>query len=305
MTKILIPILILAGLVLGLVYLLARRKVAVDGSASASRAVVMMAAASVAGILGASGCKDKKMVEEPRTLCYKTTMVQDVGTASDEVRSDVLDKLHGDGKISDAVYREALAQIEKKSLFKDKALSDEEKDAIAGLREMNAELVASLGKEKRWTALGVMVGKLMEKLAQEGATPSGGGAFDAEKAAKLLDDLSAQGHFDEGTGKALATVLDEVSYHHDRSSGGKTCYKMKKIGSQMAGWRGDLTRMMQDIEKQEPSDEAYTEHLGTLATAMSCFETQTEEACEAGPDEGDARVSMVRTLDLLIALVRK
>jgi len=303
MTKILLPILILAGLVLGIAYLLTRRKVALPANAPRSRAIVMMAAASIAGIIGASGCKDKNAGKEPTTLCYKTTMIQDVGTASDEVRTDALDKLHGEGKITDGVYQEALAQIEKNNFFKDKELSTEEKEAIAGLREMNAELVASLQKQKTWTALEMLVGRLLGKLADDGPTPDKSG-FKTEKADKLLDKLRSDGHLDETTSKTLSTVLGEVNYHHDRSSGGKTCYKMKKIGSQMAGWRDDLTQMMRGIEKQEPSDEEYVGHLGTLATAVGCFDTEEEDACEAGPGEGDERVSMVRTLDLLIALVR-
>lgn len=304
MTKILVPILVLAGLVLGILYLLARRRVAVREDASWTRALVMMAAASVAGLLGASGCKDKK-AEEPRTLCYKTTRVEDVSTASDDVRTDALDKLHEAGKISDEVYLETLAQIEKNEWFQNKELSDEEKRAIADLREQNAELVSKLDGAKLWTVLGMMVDRLVEKLGMEGPSSVKHGGFESEKVAKVLGKMHEKGQIDEVTSKRLATVLSEVNAHHVRSNSGKTCYKMKMLGSQMAGWRGNLTRVVQEIEDQEPTDDVYMEHLGTLATAVSCLEEQTEETCEAEPSEGADRVSMVRTLDLLIALIRK
>jgi len=303
MTKILVPILVLAGLVLGVLYLLARRKVAVPEGVSPSRALVMMVAASVAGLLGFTGCKDKQ-TEEPRTMCYKTTRVEDVSTASGEVRTDALDKLHEAGKISDEVYMQTLAQIEKDQWFKSKELTDEEKAAIADLRKQNGELVAMLEGEKQWKALGLFVDKLVVKLGKTGMGATENSGYASDKVTKLIGDLQQQEQIDEATGNALATVLEEVNYHHDRSNSGKTCYKMKMLGAQMSGWRGDLTRMIQDIEKQEPSDEAYVEHLGTLATALSCFEKQTEEACDADPSEGPDRVAMVRTLDLLIALIR-
>jgi hypothetical protein len=303
MTKILVPILILAGLVLGVLYLLARRKVAVPAGTSPSRALVMMAAASVAGILGTSGCKDKK-AEEPRTMCYKTTRIEDVSTASDDVRTDALDKLHEAGKISDEVYVQTLAQIEKEKWFRNKDLTDEEQAAISDLRKQNGELVAMLESEKQWKALGLFVDKLVVKLGKTGMGATENSGYDSDKVTKLVGDLQEQEQIDEATGNTLATVLEEVNYHHDRSNSGKTCHKMKMLGVQMSGWRGDLTRMIQDIEQQEPTDDAYVEHLGTLAAAMSCFEEQTEETCDAGPSEGPDRVAMVRPLDLLIALVR-
>jgi hypothetical protein len=305
MTKILIPLLVLAGLGLGLILLVRRRRVAVPRQGSWVKIAVLTAAALV---VGASGLADGK--GKGKKTCYMPATDPDFLPAldvdpMDEIhkRIELLEKLHEQGKLTDTAYGDTLAGIEadiaeaELEKWNKKALTKAEKKIIDVRRALDGKLLKKLNKQEAWKVLNKQVRQLLELLDGKKNT------YDQDKADEALDSLHAKGLLDPGTHAALKRVLDEVRYDHERSSGGKTCYKVSKIGWQMKSSRGKLAALLQSIAGKKMKGKKFAENLGILATSVTCLEKASEQACDSGAGTYD-RISMVTTLDLLVSLAK-
>jgi hypothetical protein len=292
MTKFLLPILILAGLALGVVLLLRRRHVTVPLNTSPVKAVILLAAASIVGI----GCKNK--IEE-RTTCYKVAVEplqqQDAGAPQD--RAETLDRLHEQGKLPDAAYRETLEKL-LAELEEAGEPTQAEKEYIKVRREADVKVVKALETHDEWKALRTQAAQLAKLLADKTST------YDAEAVTKAVDSLASRGLILEKTREALSTTITQIGFHHDRMSSGRTCYKMTRAGFNTSRSRGRLLELFKLLE-QDPSDKEFAAHLDTLASSVTCLLGKTEEACPDEPATAPTeRASLVQTLDLLLALRR-
>ncbi len=305
MTKILLPLLILAGLGLGIVLLLRRRRVVVPREGTWIKIAVLTAAALVVGSVGAADATNKG-----KKTCYKPAPDPDFLPALDEDPMDViqqrielLEKLHEQGKLTDAVYAETLADIEgdfaEAELEKKnkKALTKAEKKLVGVRRALDGKLLKKLNKQPAWKVLNKQVRQLLKLVEGKKNT------YDADSVDEAIDALHAKGLIDDVTRSALSTVLDGVQSHYERSHSGKTCYKMSLLGMQLSSSRGNLTGMLQSFGGAKMTGKQFAEHLGTLATSVACLQDPGEDTCDAPAGTHD-RVSMVQTLDLLISLAK-
>ena len=303
MTKILLPLLVLAGLVLGLVLLLRRRRVVVPGEGSWVKIAILTAAALVVGTSGPVDAKGKK-------TCYKPATNHDVfpdivlePMEAIQQRIELLEKLHAQGKLTDAVYAENLAgleaaiaeaEVEKQNK---KALTKAEKKLVDIRRALDGRLLKKLNKQPAWKVLNKQVRQLLKLVDGKKNT------HDPDAVDEALGALHDKGLIDASTRASLSTVLDGVRYHYERSHGGKTCYKMSILGMHMSGSRGKLTTLLESIGGQKMTGKKFAENLGILATSVTCLQQGSKETCESGAGTYD-RVSMVTTLDLLVSLAK-
>ncbi|MBW2261168.1 MAG: hypothetical protein JRG91_04275 [Deltaproteobacteria bacterium] len=305
MMKILLPLLVLAGLGLGVFLLLRRRHVEVPRGGSWIKVVVLTAAALVVGTVSMTDANGK-----PQKTCYMPAQDPDFYPALEvdhmkviEQRIELLEKLHEQGKLTDAVYRQTLASIqaniEEAELEKKnkKALSKAEKKLIGVRQALDGKLIKKLNKQAAWAVLNKQVRQLLKLVDGKKNT------YDADKVDEAIATLHSKGLIDAATRSALSTVLDEVQYNHERSHSGKTCYKVSKLGWQMKSSRGNLTIMLQSIGGKKMTGKKFAESLGILATSVSCLQKTSKDACEAAHGTYD-RVSMVQTLDILISLAK-
>jgi DNA repair exonuclease SbcCD ATPase subunit len=308
MTKILLPLLVVAGLVLGIALLVARRRIAVPAEGSRLKVIVLTVAALVAGSLGLAHAQDKG----GKISCYMPALDDDVAVVptapSIETvmkRIEMLEKLHAQGKLTREAYSDSLAAlgtdleaIEQTKKHK-KELTKAEKKLMDLQRALDVQLLKKLIKKSAWKKLDKQVGQLLKLI--DGKPNS----YDPDKVKEAIDDLHADGLIASSTRSGLSTTLDEIRYHYERAHSGKTCYDMSALGADIQGFRGQLTTLLKGLKGKAPSKKQFVSHLGVLAVAVSCLETRSQAVCDQSksPSTYD-RLSMVQTLDLLAALAR-
>jgi hypothetical protein len=301
--KLLFPILVIIGIAVGLFLLIRRRHVPLVHGRNRLMAVILTAAASVAGIqcAGSSGTKSADEVRSPAT---KMGMVK--GPMQHiQKRIEMLEQLHAQGKLTDAVYQETLVLLEEDlsimeiSKLHAVPMSEAEKTFVDMRRKMDEALLIKLGEEESWKALREQVTKLSVLL--------GGGKreFDGEKVQQAINELHIQGLLDQKTAIALNASLTEVHDHYVRVHPVDivaSCYEMTLLGTEMRHRRTELTEMMAAVELGAPTEADFINHLGVLARSVGCFSTEDVEVCQSDPGVHD-RLLMVTALDLLIALL--
>jgi hypothetical protein len=305
MTKILLPLLVLAGLGLGLALLVRRRRVTVPREGSWVKIAVLTAAALVVGTSGLADGKGKH-----KKTCYKPAKDPDFLAELDvdpmdeiQKRITLLEKLHEQGKLTDTAYSDTLAGIEadiaeaELEKWNKKALTKAEKKLVDMRRALDGKLLKKLNKQPAWKVLNKQVRQLLKLLDGKKNT------YDVEAVDEAVDDLQQEGLIDPLTGSALLTVLHEVQYDIERSSAGQTCYKMSHTAWLRQGARGKLATLLTSIPGKKMTGKKFTKSLGTLASGVTCLQTTSEQVCDAGAGTYD-RVSMVTTLDLLVSLAK-
>jgi hypothetical protein len=304
LTKVLFPVLILIGFAVGLFLLIRRRHVPLVHGRNGLMAVILTAAASVAGIQCA-GSSGTKSAEEVRSPAVKMGMAK--GSMEHiEKRIEMLEQLHAQGKLTDAAYQETLALLEEDLSLMEKSklhavpMSEAEKKLVVMRRKMDEVLIDRLGEEEAWKALGNQANKLSSVL------DGGKREFEGEKVEQAVEELQRGGLIDQTTAIAISTCLTEVHDHYVRLNpiGYKaTCYAMTPFGGEMRLRRAELTEMMAVLEEGEPSGKSYDALLGILARSVACYSTKDVEVCQSDPGLHD-RLTVVTALDLLIALFK-
>lgn len=308
MMKIILPLLVVAGLVLGIALLVARRRIAVPDEGSRLKVIVLTVAALVAGSLGMARAQD----EGGKISCYMPALDDDVAIVptapSIETvmkRIETLEKLHAQGKLTREAHSDALAALGsdleaiEQTKKHQKELTKAEKKLMDLQRAMDGQLLKKLIKKAAWKKLDKQVGQLLKLIDGK---PS---SYDPDRVKEAIDELHADGLIASSTRAGLSTTLDEIRHHYDRAHSGKTCYDMSALGADIQGWRGQLTTLLKSLKGKAPGKKQFVTHLGVLAVAVSCLETKTQEACEQSKaSSAYDRLSMVQTLDLLAALAR-
>ena len=303
MTKVLFPVLVIIGLVVGLLLVIGRSRVPLVRGRRGLVAVILAVAAAVAGTqcAGSSGRKGADGAGPGLKMSTVEGPLQHV-----EKRIGVLEKLHAQGKLTDAVYRETLALLEddlslmEKSKLHAAPMGEAEKKLADMCRQMDEALIERLGEEDAWKTLEDQVKKLRVVL------DGGEREFEGEEVEQAVQELRGGGFIDQTTAMALSTCLTEVYAHYERLNPigySATCYAFNPFGFEMKQRRVELTEMVAVLEEGGPSGEEYESLLGVLARSVACYSTEDKEVCQAEPGLHD-RLIVVTALDLLIALYR-
>ncbi len=313
MTKILFPLLLLAGLALGLYVLLGRRGVIDTSGATGLRLVILATAASVVGALGACGADAKKKPKPPPMItCYEPVEPAPLPLSEDEEdalarirqKIDLLESLLKQGKLTDQAFMDALAKMKKDIAILEanemtgiEELHGVEMDLVGVRRDLEEKHLASMKTLEAWTSLKKQYGEL--HLYLDGKK----NAYDAGAVKKALGKLQEKKLITASTGSALEAAFTQVVLHYDRSHAGKTCYDMTMLGANIQTWRGALTSLIRDIRGETLDDDAFQSRLYTLAPALACVQIQKDDACDTSSQtDAYTRATVIETLAILEAL---
>ena len=311
-----IPVLVVAGCVVGLWHVIRRRRfVRFEVGSPAWKKVVMTVAAMVVGLFAANASAQEKPESHP--TCYAAIeKLPSVEEQVNETRANLLKRIRSlerllqDGKLTEEAYRvtldtirQTLEKVESGDTYEAhlEVLLVAEKRIVALRRELDSTWLKEVKSQDSWPVLRNQWKQLVARLEGDPNT------LDVKAVDDALESLKAAGLVEGTTVQAVSMLFDDVRHHYDRSHSGKTCYKMTQLGVQKSAARGNLAQLVRQVASSGELDDAqFIEGLSHLATGLYlpvCNDAEDQEYClsRATPTP-TRRLELIKALDLILSL---